>query len=98
MYALKSETMHPTYSMLKSIGLLAIYYLFSTTRNLAVVLGLINVKIVLEYLGSIAAFSTVAYNTVKTWELVYKYYLAFKYKRKRKKDIKPVSEDIDQFD
>lgn len=94
---------------IKSLGLLLIWYIFSKsslafnyTTN---ILGFISVKVVLEYLGSIAAFCTIIYNIVKTGELLHKHFISIKWKRKRKTDKSTIPNPMaesevndDQFD
>lgn len=84
----------------RSLFLCVLTYLFKFASP---TLAVIDYKIILEIIGSIAGVSTITYNVVKTYGEIVKFVSSYKWKRLRKKDkpyIEPTDATIekDQFD
>lgn len=86
----------------RSLSLLFIVYgIKYLSTKLNIIFLSIDVKLLLEWLGVLVAFSTITYNLVKTVSEVRTFFLSIKEKRKAKKKIEEDSYSppmIDEFD
>lgn len=96
---------------LRSLYLFSSYCILHFFSGWSPVLAFIVVKTILEYLGSLAAFSTILYNFFKSYGEVRRVVLDYKWKRKRRQDhlkekkkeeppraTLPLDNDLDVFD